>query len=819
MKELCMKWSLAGLFCLCVFAPAQAQRPGGGRPGGERQGPPGVAIFGQVLDNNEDPVPYASVALYRAKDSTMARGVATDEKGMFRLRARPGKYFLKISFLSLEEKVIPIFQVEKDDVNLKRITLLPGAVDLDEVTVEADKSQMELHLDKRVFNVGKDLRSSGSNASEILDNIPSVTVDIEGNVSLRGSENVRILVDGKPSGLTGISSADALRQLQGDLVERVEVITNPSARYDAEGEVGIINIVLKKEKRKGVNGTISARAGVPDNYGLSFNLNWRRKKFNLFTSYGGGYRETPGSGYSLNQFNIGDSSFAYSRNREHTRGGLSQNFRVGSDYFINDRNTLTGSFLYRTSDGDNVSEQTYRDLNNLEEVTQTVIRTETETEVQQDIELNLNYRKTFSRKGRELTANVRWNQNDDTETADLSEISDNPLTADIDQRSSNEEDQENWILQTDYVHPFGKEGTFETGLKSSLRTVINDYRVEQLNEAGEWQVLPAFDNLLEYQENIHAAYVMGGTKIDQFSFQLGLRAEYSDISTELVDTQEKNPREYLDLFPSVHLSYEIDKQQSFQLSYSRRISRPRFRHLLPFFSFSDNRSFFSGNPNVNPEYTNSYEVGYLHQWEKSSVFSSVYYRHRTGVIQRITVVDSIGFSRVFPINLATEDSYGLEFTFSREIAEWWNLNGSFNFFRAVTSGSYEGEDLFADTYTWNTRTTSKWKLGKLMDGQLSFNYRAPRETAQGRNKSVYNLDAGISREVLKGKGTLTASVRDLFNTRKRRSETFSEGFQAESEFQWRARQFMLNFSYRINQKKRRSRGRGGEGFDGDDMGF
>lgn len=777
-------------------------------------------ITGLIKDDQNNPVPFGNAALYNTADSSLATGAVSDDVGRFVIEAKPGIYYLKITFLSYEEKTIQNISISDKDIDLGTIVLRPNSQLLSEVVVQGEKSQMELQLDKRVFNVGQDLSNLGGNAADILDNVPSVTVDIDGNVSLRGSQNVRILIDGKPSGLVGISSNDALRQLQGNMIERIEVITNPSARYDAEGEVGIINIVLKKNTRQGLNGVFNVNTGYPANYGASFNVNYRGKKTNLFANYGFNYRSNPGRGNSYQEYIGTDTTFRYEQNSRRTRSDKGHNLMVGMDYFLNDKNTLTASFLYRPSNGLNKSTYRYDDIDANNSITQTVIRTDREEEPEENIELSLNYRKEFNKKDQTLTADFKYIDSDEVERSDFRQ-SYFPQDSLVIQRSSNTENERNILFQTDYIHPFSEKGKIEAGLKSTSRVLNNDFIVEQLDDESNWFVVDNFNNNFIYTERIHAAYIMAGNEFNRFSLQTGLRGEFSDITTELKETKEENRRTYFNLFPSAHIAYKLSKDKTIQLSYSYRLSRPGFRELIPFSNFSDNRVLFTGNPNLNPEYTHSIEAGYLINWENGSLLSSTYYRHRIGVFERIrTQPDSMGRVRIIPINLSTENAYGLEFNLSYTIGGWWRLNGNFNFYRAITEGQYEGSNLFSDTYTWNSRFTSKMTILKKYDFQAGINYRAPRQVPQGKDLAMYSIDLGLSRDVLKNNGTLTLSVRDLLNSRKRRSITEFEGLYSESEFQWRSRQIMLTFSYRLNQKKEsKNRERDREGNDNNDNDF
>lgn len=766
-----------------------------------------LSLSGKISDEQNHPLPYASIALYKS-DSTLASSTAASDKGDFSVEAAPGLYYMEISFLSFRKKIIPDIELRDKHVFLGGIVLQRSDVTLDEVTVKAEKSPMQLHLDRRVFNVSSDIANTGGNALEVLENIPSITVDADGNVSLRNSRNVRLLIDGKPSALTGISSSDALRQLQAGMIERIEVITNPSARYDAEGEAGIINIILKKDSRKGLNGSFEANSGYPHNYGGLFNINYRKNRVNVFLGCGLSFRRTPGSGYSRQEF-AGDTTFSYERHQGRIRGGVSGSMRAGLDFFLNEFNTLSASASYRLSKSMNEADNTYMDYDSMQNLVRTVLRTDDEDEDQRTVEAALSYRKTFRQKGRQLTADFKWNDSDDTEHSDLWEKSDAD-TVPLIQRSDNTEDERTWLAQADYVHPFRKEGKLETGVKGMLREIGSAFAVEEQADDGSWHVLSGYYNRFIYKENIYAAYLMAHSKVRKFSWQAGLRGELSDITTELALPDTSSHRLYFDLFPNVHLSFELKKNHTLQLSYSRRLSRPAFRNLLPFFSFSDNRNYFSGNPRLDPEYTHSCEAGHLKYWERGSLLGMAYYRYRTGVVERITVVDSIGFTSMLPVNLSTQHAFGIEINSSLEVLNWWRLIASLNFYRARTSGNYEGVLLRSEAYSWSGRLHSKMTFFKKLDFQCSFDYRSPQQTTQGKSRAMFAADAGLSLDVLKGNGTITFSCRDIFNTRKRRFTVEQEGYRSETEFQWSSRQFLLVFSYRLNQKKKKETPRGFE---------
>lgn len=782
-------------------------------PGYSQTGQPSYEISGLVVDDQSAAIPFANAAVYNNIDSVLVGGAASDESGRFIIKIKPGNYYMQISFLSYEAKTIPNVNLINKDIDLGTIVLNQDTRLLQTVEVEGERSQMELQLDKRVFNVGTDLSTRGGNAADILNAVPSVNVEIDGTVTLRGNQNVRILINGKPSGLTS-RDPDALRNLQGNLVERVEVITNPSSRYEAAGEVGIINIILKKNQERGLNGTFTGVVGHPDYLGGSYSLNLRRKKINVFSSYGMDYRKSPGFSTMYQSFNNGEKETFQDGDR--SRSELSHNIMGGVDYFINDKNTITASMMYNFGDGTNTSDLTYNDLVNGQPVGST-FRSDREQEDERNIEGAFNYKREFSSDEHTLTVDFQYDERYDGETSDYTQTENDNI---ILQRGKNLAEGKDWFVQSDYIQPIGTEGKAEAGLRSAHRTVNNEYALEEL-QGESWVVFPAFNNNMIYTEKIHAAYLMAGNKFNKLSVQAGLRGEYSDITTELTETNDINHREYFNLFPSVNLGYDIRKNKTLQLSYSKRINRPHFRELLPFSNFSDSRNFFQGNPNLNPEYTHSFEGGYLVNWQNGSFLSSAYYRHRIGDIQRIVQVDNDGTTRVFPVNVGSTDSYGLEMNFSYTVGRWWDINTSANFFRAMTEGVYEGEDLSQNSYAFHTRATSKMKISDGFEFQTSLFYRGPQRTSQGRRLAAYSLDVALAKDILKGKGTISANVRDLLNTRKWRfiTEIEKDGYYAESTSQWAPRQFRLTFTYRLNQMKNRDRGGRNGGQDGGGEGF
>jgi outer membrane receptor protein involved in Fe transport len=796
---------------LCNAEGALAQAPGNG------------VVKGIIIDSvSSAPVSFATIRIFKADDKKLINGDISHDAGDFALEIPFGSYYAEIDFMGYESRTIKNLELSQQTstADLGSIRLATSVSTLDEIVVQADKSTMELSLDKKVFNVGKDLANAGGSANDILMNIPSVSVDPEGGVKLRGSDNVRILIDGKPSGLVSFKGGSGLQQLQASMIERVEVITNPSARYEAEGMAGIINIVLKKERTQGFNGSFEVITGHPTNFGGAANLNYRHKKVNFFINYSIAYREQPGVGslyqevYDMDTIETGagqevyrgDTTFLLNQNTQGRIDGFNTNIRGGLDYYFDEKNILTVSYLYRRSAVTRVTNIRYDDyLFDLSTMQGFTTRRQDEEEVEPNSEYSLIYKKSYKQKGHELSAEVKyldnWESSQQLFTQNSFQPDGAPNTSTL-EKSFNDEFEKQWLFQVDYVKPIGKEGKFETGVRASFRDMVNDYVVVRQNEQNEFEPLPGLDNVFLYDENIQAVYGILGNKTNKLSYQAGLRAEWTDVKTTLKETPDGvNPRKYANLFPSAHLTLDLPKDNALQVSYSRRVRRPFYNDLSPFMTFSDSRNFFSGNPDLNPEFSNVFEIGHIKYFEKGSFSSSIYYRDSKDKIDRIRTVDEMGNSVTITENLLSEKAAGVEFTSAYSPVSWWKLDFNFNLFHAEIDGSNIVASYKTTTYSWFARQTSRFTLPKNFDIQVRGNYEAPQNTAQGKRKSLYYADLSLSKDVLKGRGTINFNILDVFNTRRVRSVSEGINFYTDSNFQARRRQFNLTFNYRIKQSK------------------
>ena len=785
-----------------------------------------ITISGKVFEKgNKIAVEYATVS-FKNSASNQLYGAMTDAKGLFTFELPVGDYTGVIELMSYKKVTIPQKKYTENTF-LGSFSLEADISQLQDVIVIAEKSTVEIKLDKRVYNVGKDMIVKGGTVSDVLDNVPSVTVDTEGNVALRGNENVKILIDGKPSGLAGINVADALKLLPADAVEKVEVITNPSARYDAEGGGGIINIVLRKGKSNGVNGSIILSAGDPESYGVSSTLNKKGTNFNLFSNFGYNYRNNPGN--SLTDAEYFNSNGTTSRfiNERRTNERLSEGYNAnfGIDLNLSKSLTWTNALTFRESNGKNPDNVFFYNFDAFRNPTFVRNRLNDAKSDEFSIEYSSNFTKKFKTDGHQLTVDVAVSQNRENEFATIyDQILGTPSSL-FSETTDNKQSQQRNLLQTDYVLPIGKDGRFEAGYRGSFQENLTEFEITPAS---------AYSNTLEYNEYVNAFYTQYGSKINKFSYFLGLRFEDSNIDVNSLTTNSYNNKKYNNFFPSATVNYEVSDKSSLSLSYSKRINRPRGRFLNPFSTFSSNINIFQGNPDLDPSLTDAIDLGYLTKWNKLTFSTSAYINVTNDSFQFIRkesgqFVGGVPVIISTPINLAKEYRAGFEFNLNYTPYKWWRLNGNFNMFRNETQGNYNytnylgtavSQNFDNTALTWTSRVSSKINLPYKIDWQTNVSYEAPQTTAQGKRLGNYGINLAFSKDVLKDKGTIAFNVSDLFNSRKRLIETNIENVvNSYSEMQMRVRQITLSFTYRFNkQKNEREKPRREEGGEGEYMG-
>lgn len=762
-----------------------------------------IKISGKIIEKgSKQPLEYATITFTNPKAPKAIAGGITNPKGEFDIDIVPGTYDIKIEFISFIPTLLKDQKLTKS-TNLGQIALEEDAKQLNEVVVRAEKSSVEIKLDKKVYNVGQDMMVKGGTVSDVLDNVPSVSVDTEGNISLRGSDNVRILIDGRPS--YAVNIAEALRQLPADAVDKVEVITNPSARYDAEGGSGLINIILKKGKNQGFNGTLITSIGIPETYGLTANLNYKTEKLNYFTTAGYSRRTTEGGGKTNSEYFNKDGSVKNfldeDRETERSRDGF--NGRAGMEWTVAPNTYWTNAINYQKDNGENTDLINFNNFDAARNFTGSTYRLGRGETAGENVEYTSNLIKNFNDKGHKLTIDGSISRNTDNNQS--------IITGNNFNNTLNNQVQKQAQLQADYVLPLGEGSQFEAGYKGSFGDLNNQYYV--LDEKGIR--INNLSDTLEFIENINALYTQYGFKKNKFSYLFGLRWEDTNIEVNLLETNKLNTKKYNNLFPSAFVSYEISDQSNITSSYSKRISRPRGRFMNPAVNYASNVNIFQGNPDLDPSLTDKFDFGYIKRWKKITFNTSAYFEDTKDVFSFVRSlsgdeVNGIPVILSRPINLGKEQKYGFEFTLNYNPFKIWRINSNFNFFNVKTTGENSYEDLKGNIVVqnlnnqannWFARISSKLTLPLKIDWQLNATYFGGQRTAQGRSLGIFSMNTALSKDVLKDKGTLAFNISDIFNSRIMRSYTYFENQTSYGEMQYRKRQFNLSFTYRFNKSK------------------
>ncbi|MBA3971639.1 MAG: TonB-dependent receptor [Bacteroidetes bacterium] len=814
-------------FTELVFSQ-ERQGPGGG------DGPAIGKLRGVVIDNRSKvPIEFATIALYKLKDSSLATGIVAGIKGDFELKELPfGRYFMKVNFIGYKQLIIDSIAIwpRALEVDLGQIRLKTNTELLGEVEVTSEKSTIQLGIDRKIFNVDKNIVSEGGSATDVLQSIPSVSVDIDGNLSLRGSGNVTVLIDGKPSGITGTSRAAILQQIPASSIESIELITNPSAKYDPDGMSGIINIITKKNKLSGFNGSVTIGAGTNDKYNAAAAISYRNSKVNVYSNYGFRLNTRTGSGYSYRQNIFPDTTYFLNSESSQLSRNVSHNIKTGIEFFLNGKNTIGGSILYNTGKDRSaqVSDYTEADENNV--LSGSYARDEISEDTPVNLDYNLNYRKTFAKPKQELVFDGTYSTSSGKEHEDYIErdysLKYAPKNAyPLKQNTTTTSNNTIGTIQLDYVHPFKDQMKLEAGAKTTLRNIANDFVSESYNYgSSDFMADTNLSNNFKYTENIFAAYSTFTGTIKKFGYQLGLRAEQANTESYLVTTDEKYTNNYFKLFPSVHLSQKFNKEQEAQISYSRRINRPGMRSLNPFKDYGDPYNIRYGNPYLQPEFINSLELSYVKYWKKAVLTSTAYYRQTTGIIQRIKTIGDSTVSITSFVNLNSSTSYGLELIAKTDITKWWNTTISANVFETKIDGENVDADLQNNNFSYIFKVMSNMHLLKNLDIQFTANYNGPTATAQGEVKSIFAMDFGIKKEIFKN-ASLGLNITDLTNARRMAFEASGNNFYQTMERRRESRIATLTFTYRFGKlsetgKKGRQNKGGGE-FEGGggDMGM
>ncbi|MDR6513904.1 TonB-dependent receptor [Chryseobacterium camelliae] len=779
-----------------------------------------VGISGTVVNKSNQPVPYASVTFSNKANKLLSDATLTDEKGQYKLEITPGNYDISIEAIDYKKNMvnkqitaagnIGAFSIEPEAsaTNLK-------TQDIQGVVITAPSTKpYKVELDKRTYDPSQDIVSRGGNLQDVLSNVPSVSVDTDGTVSMRGSSNVRFLINGKPSALLGIDDgANALQSIPADQIERIEVITNPSSKFEASGTAGILNIILKKNKKMGFNGSVTGTLGYLPQTNMNTNLSWRKGKFTWFLNGGGGYRESKNTNRNTSWFNnpVENTDETYTDQESITKS-KSNNYNAsgGLTFDITDRTSVNASGTVRSFDSENDGRINYfyQYLNAPDAFRQRLNKGSNNNLAFQG-DFGLDHK--FDDKGQNLSLSLSLQRNRSYNDTDVNDQSNNIflLEDDINQKTVNK----SIVGKADYELPIGEVSKLEAGYRLDVNN--NDYNNMVLESTAASPIHTYLGNYSYnalYKEMFNAFYLQFKSKIGKLGYQLGLRDEISKIDIDYLNlnglgkTQTKN---YNNLFPSVFLSYDIAKDNQFLINYSRRIDRPRSFFLIPNPSYSDNQNIFDGNIDLNPSYVDSYEFGYSISKKSFTINPTLYYRHTTDDVKMLVYRTNENELPVFhtkPVNLGTDDRYGLDFNFNWDATKWLRLMGNLDLFGYKTTGSYydaavmdKAMSFEGSGFSTRARLTSTFKVDKTFNFQLQGFYRGGQKTQSQDRKDMYAINFGASKTVLDGNGTISFNIQDIFNTRAMRSTTYSADFTRDSYMQWQPRQFALSFTYRFKQ--------------------
>ena len=777
-------------------------------------------IYGKITDKNTKvPIEFSTIIIISKKTKKAITGGVTNNKGYFEINNIPvGFYKVKISFIGYNDLIIDSIKLTPKNYtkNLGIIKLTPKIQSLGEISVQGEKKVFQNTLDKKIINVDKDITSEGASVSEVLRNVPSVDVDVDGNISLRGSKNVKVLIDNKPSAILGSDLASVLDQIPASSIESIEIITNPSAKYNPEGMAGIINIKLKKNNLRGTNGNFKLTAGTGNKYNASIGINHRQGKLNIFANYSFRYHERTFSRVSNMTNFIGDSLFYIDNFKDGNRLSKSHMINAGFDYNLNKRNTISFTGMFNKSDRNRYFDS-WNNTFGSDKIISAIEKDISESPTNSyDMDYNLSYKKEFLKKGTELTANIIYSSDNDNNESNYTAQDYN-----IDGNLANNTpylQNENTIfnikildIKTDYVNKLSENSKLETGYESRFRNFDNDYKLKYFDYSLNKYVFDTLqNNHFNYLEQVHSVYGIYSNKYKKLKYQAGIRLEQVFTNFDLLTTSEIYNNSYFSYYPSAHLGYEFNKKNNIQLSYSRRVNRPSIRSLNPFKNISDPYNIHQGNPYLKPEYINSLEFGYNYKIKRNSFMANVYYKQINNTIYRFKTVDSLGVSTITFQNLLTGKNYGLELTSVLNLIKWESVNASFNFFQTKLDASNLGSDLNSENLGWSAKLMSNTILPYKFMLQVSFRYRSPFLIPQGEIKSMYNTDIAIRKKILQNKGTLSVRVSDIFNTRKFSIDLVDDAFTQSFTHQFESRVLYLTFSYRFgkqfksNNKKRYS---------------
>ncbi|MCZ4695078.1 TonB-dependent receptor [Ancylomarina euxinus] len=785
----------------------------------------GGTIKGIVKDKDlKTAVEYATVSVFRMADSSLVNGTITNDKGEFELKQlKPGKYYAEISFIGYNKKTIRNIPISKDQkvADLKEVLLSQASEALGEVTVSAERLPIQYQIDKKVIPVSRQLTTASGNAVDVLESVPSINVDIEGNVSLRGSSSFTVLVDGRPSIL---EAADILTQMPASVIENIEIITNPSAKYDPEGSSGIINIITKKGNLKGTSGVVNLNVGNFGNYGADFLVNLRKNKFNFHLGMDYSNRNFSGSSESENRTTTDNKTTYVFSEGDSDRERLGYGLRTGFDYEIDDKNLITLGLRYGGREMDMGSNLDYTDYFTLDGGAPSLKKyyksTDNWNREMEFYNANFSYQRNFKGKGHQLLTQVNYSYRDGDEKSKTERKQDETI---VDGKKGTEKGPGSHLdIKADYTLPLKGKSKFEAGYQAQLRqsediTTQSDYNID----SSRYVLQAEYGHEVDYKKNVHGVYALYADQVGKFGYQLGLRSEYTDREIKFKGETESFTINRWDFFPTIHTQIDLKEGNQLMASYTRRIQRPRGWNLEPFITWSDAYNVRKGNPSLKPEYIDSYELGYQKRMGEQSISFETYYRVTHNVMERIRSVYQDNVMLSTTENVGTDYSLGVETMVNLSFAKWFKNDLIGNIFHYKEKGEYSTynsenvatvQDFSTESLNWSLRNNSTFMFNKTTRFQVNVIYNSASKKAQGERKGFITANLGLKKDFMQRKLSATLQLRNILNTAKHENISEGNGFYNYSKFDMQWPSIKLNLSYKINNYKKK-RGANGEGGD------
>ncbi|PIQ10726.1 MAG: hypothetical protein COW71_02080 [Ignavibacteriales bacterium CG18_big_fil_WC_8_21_14_2_50_31_20] len=777
----------------------------------------GFGIIGSVKDKlSEKSIEYANIVILKSEDSTQVGGGVTDDTGNFKIMGiRPGSYIAKVSFIGFESTFIKINLSRANRImDLGEIFIEPASFQLEDAKIIGSKSPIEFKIDKKVINVSEQTTTISGSAVDVLENVPSVRVDIEGNVSLRGSGSFTLLIDGRP---TILDVNDALQQIPATSIDKIEIITNPSAKYDPEGVSGIINIISKGNQLDGLSAIINGNIGMENKYGADFTSSYRSKNYSLNIGADYNTRSHPGSS-ETNRIIYYDSVSSFLNSiGENDRNRAGWSIRGGGDFNLSANDVFGFSLRYGDRNSESNSDYNFHNFTLPVSIDRYYKSKSFSERSGKFFSSNLNYKHTFGANKHELVAEGMYQKRNNDESS-INENIESDGQISYGRKNIEIGPGERFRFKIDYAYPFSEFSKFETGAQHEINKSQDDTRsfLFQSNNA-DYKYEDEYSYLINYDRNISSIYGIYSGMLNSIGYQFGLRGEYTYRKIDLVNSNESTLIDRIDYFPTIHATYKINEIQQIMASYTSRIRRPRGWYLEPFDVWEDANNLRRGNPGLIPEYIDSYELSFMTNWGKSLFSVEGYYRIRKNKIERVRSVYDKDVTLTTYRNMGKDYSSGTEFMLNTDIIENWDVNLMSDIYYYKLVGSYNNQNLASENFNWSVRLNNTFTVFQNTKFQLNGQYNSANISAQSESKGLFMVNIALRQELFEKMLSLTLQVRDVFNSASHEGSSVGPGFETNYIFNRNAPIVMLNVSLNLNNfKQKKDRGKDNE--DGDEMG-